>query len=192
VPSLAGRLYDRIGPRWPAVVGLAVCGIGSLLMADIEADVPRPDLVAWTMIRAAGLGLAMMPVMTGGIDAPPSSVVNTGSTFNTLVQRVTAALGLAGLTALVTSEQAQLTADRSALVLSKGGQTDTRIQGMEHASPSGVLSLARQLELQAQAQAYGDVFYVVAWFTLAGAVLALFLRSGGTAGDRAAAEAERV
>jgi EmrB/QacA subfamily drug resistance transporter len=188
---LAGRLYDRIGPRWPAVVGLAVCGIGSLLMADIEADVPRPDLVAWTMIRAAGLGLAMMPVMTGGIDALPPSAVNSGSAFNTLVQRVTAALGLAVLTALMTSEQVQSMADRSALVQAKGGQTDPSIQLMEHAGPSGVLSLARQLELQAQAQAYADVFYVVAWFTLAGAVLALFLRSGSASGDRAGAEAER-
>jgi hypothetical protein len=31
----------------------------------------------------------------------------------------------------------------------------------------------------------------VAWFTLAGAVLALFLRSGSASGDRAGAEAER-
>jgi MFS family permease len=175
---LAGRLYDKIGPRWPALVGLVMSGVGTLLLTRINADMTRPELIVWLMIRAAGLGLSMMPIMTGGIAALPASVVNIGSAFNTLVQRVSAALGLAALTALATGQQAQLMLDRSELLQSGGPQSDPRIAAMQRQGPIGLYPLLQRLHLEVMAQAYSDVFLVAGVCTTAGVVLALFLRSG--------------
>ncbi|HZZ51978.1 MAG TPA: DHA2 family efflux MFS transporter permease subunit [Pseudonocardia sp.] len=175
---LAGRIFDRIGPRVPAVIGLTLTGGGTLLLTQINADLTRPELIAWMMIRAAGIGLAMMPIMTGGISALPSSIVSAGSAFNTLTQRVTAALGLAVLTALATGEQAQFMANRAALLASEGPNMDSRLVQMQGQGPGGLLPLWQQLSLEVQAEAYSNVFLIAGSVTLAGVALAFMLRHG--------------
>ncbi|HEY2204202.1 MAG TPA: MDR family MFS transporter [Pseudonocardia sp.] len=174
----AGRIYDRFGPRWPAVIGLLLAGSGTLLLTQINIDMTRPELIVWMMIRAAGLGLGMMPIMTGGISALPPEIVNSGSAFNTLTQRVTAALGLAVLTALATGQQAQFMADRAALLQPNGADIDSRIMQMQGQGQGGLLPLWQQLQVEVEAQAYSNVFLVAGWCTLAGVGLALFLRNG--------------
>jgi EmrB/QacA subfamily drug resistance transporter len=178
----AGRIYDRIGPRLPAVIGLTLCGVGTLLLTGINIDMTRPELIGWMMIRAAGIGLAMMPIMTGGISSLPPSIVNAGSAFNTLTQRVTSALGLAVLTAVATAQQAQFMADRSALVQANGPGMDPRIVTMEKQGQAGLLPLWQQLHVEVEAQAYSNVFLIAGICTLAGVVLALFLRHGKAVG----------
>jgi EmrB/QacA subfamily drug resistance transporter len=174
----AGRIYDKIGPRVPAVIGLALAGVGTLMLTGINADMTRPELITWMMLRAAGIGLAMMPIMTGGISSLPAHIVNAGSAFNTLTQRVTSALGLAILTAVATSEQAQFMANRSALLTSSGPSVDPRIVAMRSQGPGGLLPLWQQLQLEVQAQAYSNVFLIAGIVTLAGVVLAFKLRHG--------------
>ena len=36
---IAGRLYDKIGPRWPAVIGLTVVAIGTYSLHGITLDI---------------------------------------------------------------------------------------------------------------------------------------------------------
>jgi EmrB/QacA subfamily drug resistance transporter len=175
---LAGRIYDRIGPRIPAVVGLALTGGGTLLLTQISADLTRPELIVWMMIRAAGIGLAMMPIMTGGISSLPAHLTSSGSAFNTLTQRVSSALGLGVLSALATTEQAQFMSDRSALVISQGANIDPRVAQMQAQGPAGLLPLWQQLQLEVQAQTYSNVFLIAGIITLVGAFLALALRHG--------------
>jgi EmrB/QacA subfamily drug resistance transporter len=183
---IAGRLYDRIGGRWPAAIGLGLDGVGTLLIVGINADLTRTELAWWMMIRAAGIGLAMMPIITSGIASLPPSVVGAGSTFNTLFQRVAAALGLAALTALATSQQAQFLTDRTALLTSAGPSVAPRIQSMAADGPGGLIPLFVRLRLEAEAQAYSNVFLIVGVAALAGMVTALFLKHGRPAGgDRA-------
>jgi MFS family permease len=178
IMPFAGRIYDRIGARWPALIGLSICVAGSFLMAGFNADVTRPEIIAWTTIRAAGMALAMMPIMTAGLSSLPPSVMSAGSAFNTLAQRVSSALGLAALGALSTVAQAQQMANRSALLTSTGPDVDPRIQAMQQHGPSGLLQLWQQLQLEVSAQAYSNIFYLIGIATCVGVVLALTLRSG--------------
>jgi EmrB/QacA subfamily drug resistance transporter len=175
---LAGRLYDRIGARWPATIGLALDGVGTLLMVGINADMTRPELVVWMMIRAAGIGLAMMPIMTSGISSLPTSIVNAGSAFNTLFQRVSSALGLAALTALTTVQQAQFMTDRSSLMTTVGPSVDPRVVAMRQHGAGGLIPLWQHLQLEVQAQAYSNVFLLAGALALVGVPLAFFLRHG--------------
>jgi EmrB/QacA subfamily drug resistance transporter len=113
---VAGTLYDKIGPRWPSVIGLIVAAYGGYLLCRINPNMSQQDVVIWTCVRAAGNGLAMMPIMTAGLAAIPAAFASSGSPVNNIAQRVSGSLGLAGLTVLATSQQAQLMADRSALI----------------------------------------------------------------------------
>jgi len=179
---IAGRLYDKFGPRWPAVIGLTLTGVGTLLLTGINIDMTRPELIGWMMIRAAGLGLAMMPIMTGGISALPASIVSSGSAFNTLSQRVSSALGLAVLTALATAQQAQFMADRSTLLQPSGADINPQIGAMLQNGQAGLLPYWQQLQIEVEAQAYSNVFLVAGSCTLLGVVLGFFLRSGKAPG----------
>jgi EmrB/QacA subfamily drug resistance transporter len=186
IMPFAGRIYDRFGPRWPAVIGLATAGVGTLLLTRINIDLPRPELIACLMIRAAGLALSMMPIMTSGIASLPAAQVNSGSAFNTLTQRVTAALGLAGLSGLATAQQAQFMANRSALL----NTADPSVAALAGKGPSALLPLWQQLQVEVAAQAYSNVFLLAGWCTIGGALLALRLRTGRAPADDEAVPVE--
>src|SRR5882762_5681361 len=98
----AGRIYDRIGARWPAMIGVLISLVGSYMMVGISADTTRPEMVLWTVIRAAGISMAFMPIMTVGLAALPPSIINSGSAISQIAQRVSNALGVAALGALST------------------------------------------------------------------------------------------
>ncbi|HEX4246615.1 MAG TPA: hypothetical protein VH008_02020, partial [Pseudonocardia sp.] len=68
-------------------------------------------VIDWTVVRGIGNGLAMMPIMTAGLSSLPEATVGYGSALITLAMRVSSALGVAGMGALVTRTHAPLVAD---------------------------------------------------------------------------------
>lgn len=169
---IAGLLYDRFGPRWPATIGLAIAAYGTWLLAGIGPETTEGDIVWWTCVRAVGNGLALMPIFTAGLAAIPKAYSSSGSTMNNIAQRVAGSLGVAGLTVLVTTQQDQLLADRLALTPAASPQfAPYAAQG-----PEGVYPLYQQLQVEVLASAYSDAFLVCAVLTLVGVVLALFMR----------------
>jgi EmrB/QacA subfamily drug resistance transporter len=184
MPS-AGILYDRFGARWLATIGLALVALGTYLMKDLTLEASNTHFVWLLVLRAVGMGLAMMPIMTGGLSAVPPDRVDGASAFNNVTQRTTAALGLAVLTTLVTKSRAQLDADRGALL---GADTVTPALG---AGPgghtAGMYALYQQAQTQMFVEAMDGLFIVTAIITALGIPLALMLRSGpAQAGGRAA------
>jgi EmrB/QacA subfamily drug resistance transporter len=182
----AGLLYDRIGARWPAAVGLALTGSGILLLSRINIDITRGELILGMVVMATGMALGMMPIMTGGLSTLPPEISDSGSAINTLTQRVSSALGLAVMTALVTNNSAQFMSDRSNL-LEPG--TNPELLQMQEQGTTGLLPLYQEVSGQVQAQAYGTGFFLAGSITLGGVLLALLLRSGRPAagGERAVA-----
>jgi EmrB/QacA subfamily drug resistance transporter len=173
---IAGWLYDKIGPRWPATIGLAIVAIGTYLLCTSTTDSSNSYLMWLLTFRAAGMGLCMMPIMTGGIAAIPPSLISHAGAFNNVVQRTTAALGLAVLTAMVTDQQAQQIADRTALI-SAGNPMPRPGSGLD-GGVSGLLAVYQQTETQVFVSALNDMYIVTAIITAAGVVLALMLHSG--------------
>lgn len=166
---IAGRLYDRVGPRWLVFTGLLIAAYGSYLLTGISPDVTRGEIVLWTCIRSAGVGLSMMSVMTGGISALPRDLTTSGSAINTVTQRVSAALGLAGLTALASTQQAQMAAGRAALLSQSAG---------DHLQVLQQYAIYQRTHLQVFADSLSDIFLITAATTALAAVIALSLRSG--------------
>jgi EmrB/QacA subfamily drug resistance transporter len=168
---VSGRWYDKIGPRWLVVSGLLVAAIGSYGLAQINPDIPRDEVVLWMCIRAAGVGMAMMSIMTGGLAALSPDLTNSGSAINTVAQRVSAALGLAALTAMATAQQAQLAQGRADLLENSSGDAD-------HLQFLQLLGLYRRTQVAVLADSYANVFLLTAALTAVAAVGAFFLRTG--------------
>jgi MFS family permease len=168
---ISGRLYDKIGPRWLVVSGLLVAAFGSYGLAGINPDMTREEVVMWMCIRAAGVGMAMMSIMTGGLASLNPHMTNSGSAINTVVQRVSAALGLAALTAMATAQQAQLTQGRADLLEGTSGHA-------AHMPLLQLFGLYRRTQVSVLADSYSNVFILTAAVTAAAALGALLLRSG--------------
>jgi EmrB/QacA subfamily drug resistance transporter len=174
VTPFAGRIYDRFGPRWPAVIGLSVTALGTFLMAGITPDVPRAQIVLWTVIRNAGVGLSMMPIMTAGVAALAGTKVGAGSALNNVAQRVSSSLGLAVFGGLVSAQQAQLMADRSALYTHGLPQLDAATQQ----GAAGLYPIYQRLMQGVVTTSYANIFLATAILGLVGVALAFMLRSG--------------
>ncbi|GAA5148715.1 DHA2 family efflux MFS transporter permease subunit [Pseudonocardia eucalypti] len=171
---VAGKLYDLVGPRWPAMVGLAVAAYGTYLLCGITPDTPEGDIVLWTCVRAAGNGLALMPIMTAGLAAIPAAHASSGSAVNNIAQRVSSALGLAGLTVIVSNHADQLLADRTALL---PATTDLpELDALLEQGPVGLYALYRELQGAVITSAYADAFLVCTLITIGGVFLAAIMR----------------
>jgi len=181
VMPISGRVYDRIGPRWPAAIGLTVTAAGTYAMRTMTIDTSREQIIWWMVVQGVGLGIAMMPIFTGGIAVIPMSRVNTASAFNNVVQRVSGALGLAVLTAIFTIQRAQQSAGRAALLPANTTPSTTTLH-LGPTAPDGAALYAtyRMTGLQVFVTAMDDLFLIVAALSGLGALSALLLRSGPT------------
>jgi len=182
----AGWLFDKMGARYLVIIGMTINGIGTLMLVQINTDMSRPEIFLRLMISGAGLSLCFMPIMTGGMSSLPPEIASAGSGMSTLVQRVTAAIGLAAITALTTVQQAQLFANRSALLQASGADVDPRITQMQSQGLSGLIPLFDQLKDKVMTESYSNAFLVVGVCVLAAVPLAFFLPKERPSGGGAA------
>ncbi|MBV9162714.1 MAG: DHA2 family efflux MFS transporter permease subunit [Pseudonocardiales bacterium] len=190
---VAGRVYDRIGPRWPAAIGLATVAAGTYLLHTLTIDTPREHVMWLLVVLGIGLGIAFMPILTGGVAVIPLARASAASAINNVVQRVSGALGLAILTAILTVQRAQQLAGRAALVpentpvphLGPSGTPPAGPLGAPPAGPLGtppdwlnVWGVYHQSSLQVFVGAIDDLFLISAGLATLGALGALALRSG--------------
>jgi len=171
---ISGWLYDRIGARWPAVIGLGIVAWSTYLMHVMNTDTSRGQFMVWLALRNLGTGLAFMPIMAGSISVLPLRLVSRASALNNIVLRVSSALGLALLTALLTTQQAQQLSDRSALLPAVAPGSPQLQSVADHGQP-GAIGLANSVGLQIFGSAIADLFLLTAGLTAVGMLLALFL-----------------
>lgn len=173
---LAGRVYDKIGPRWPAVIGLTIVTIGTYLLHNLTLVTSKGEIMGLLALRASGMGIAMMPIMTSGVGSVPTSKVGAASAFNNVVQRSASALGLAILTAVLTDQRAQMLFDRGSL-LNGDTQIPTPLPGAT-GQFVGMYGTYSRMQGQVFVAALDQMMTITAVITGIGVVLAFFLRSG--------------
>jgi EmrB/QacA subfamily drug resistance transporter len=173
---IAGRVYDRIGPRWPAVIGLSIVAYSIFLLHTLTIDTPRGHVIWILMGLGAGLGMAMMPIMTGGIAAIPVAESNVASAFNNVVRNVSGALGVAVLTSIWISQRAQQLARRAELL--PANTPTPHIGGPAVPNWVSTYTLYQRTQLQVFVTGLDHLFLIAAALAVLGALGALTLRSG--------------
>jgi len=117
IAPLAGRLQDRIGPRWLISVGLALQGAGLAWLAITahHHDSYGPSAAA-LMLSGVGTSMAMPAQQSAVMSTVPVALMNKASgTFNA-VRQVGGALGIAILAAVFAAHGD----DRSPLAFTNG------------------------------------------------------------------------
>jgi EmrB/QacA subfamily drug resistance transporter len=143
---LAGKLFDKIGARLLAILGLCLVSGGLFQLSQISADTGSGYVIIALMLMGAGMGISMMPVNTHILKAAPRRLVNRVTSLTTAAQQVVVSFAIAGLTGYLTSRITQHMAAAS---------------GNKEA---------------AMIAAFGDTFFFAAWIAVAGALVAIILR----------------
>jgi EmrB/QacA subfamily drug resistance transporter len=170
---LSGVLTPYLGPRLLGVIGIVLVAWSDLLSCQITPQMTHEQVIFWTCLRAAGLGISTVPVMVCGLNTVTSDRTNQASAISNVCQQLGAALSLAALGALVTGQQAQHFADRAGLL-----QPNSELAKSAHAlaAQTGTVSdsllisfyqLGMNLQIGTMASAYSDLFWVLTLATAA-------------------------
>jgi EmrB/QacA subfamily drug resistance transporter len=101
---LAGKVADRIGARWPMVVGMTAVSLSCLLLSRVDESTGFWDLVPGLVIGGAGMGVTMTPMtyaVLGSVSVDKSGVAS--GVLNTFRQ-TGGALGIAIMGAILTAQ----------------------------------------------------------------------------------------
>ena len=92
VSVVAGRIYDRIGARVPALIGFGLSIAGCILLLQTTPETPVAYVVACHIVMMVGIPLAMSPSQTHALSSLPPELSTDGSALLNAMQQVFAAI----------------------------------------------------------------------------------------------------
>lgn len=107
--GVAGRLSDRLPPRWPALAGLALAAAGDLVYVGVGTSTSYTLLGAAQFCSGLGVGAVLVPVMTASMRGLAHREIPRASVAVRIFQQIGASFGGAVLLIVI---QRQL-ADRA-------------------------------------------------------------------------------
>ena len=92
---LAGRLADRIGPRWLIVGGLVLVAASLFSFSGIAVDSSYADLLPGFMLLGVGIAMTMSPMTSAAMNAVPVQKAGIASGILSMFRMVGGSLGVA-------------------------------------------------------------------------------------------------
>lgn len=185
---ISGILFDKVGPRPLAIVGLLITAVTTYEFTTLTLDTPYINIVVIYAIRAFGMSLLMMPIMTAGMNQLPKQLNSHGTAMANTLRQISGSIGTSVLTTIYTN---RTTFHYAAMA----DQTNTADPTFMHTLQSTIQSVAQSMHISAaQAQQYvmknlagqaqlnsnvlgiNDAFMWAAGLCIVGLVLSLFLR----------------
>lgn len=99
---IAGRLFDKHGPRVLSLVGLSLLTITTFAMAFLGDSTGVVYLTILYTVRLFSLSLVNMPITTWAMNALDNSLINHGTSVNNTFRQVAGSLGTAVLVSVMT------------------------------------------------------------------------------------------
>ena len=99
---IAGRLNNRVDPRWMIAVGLAMFGLSSWLMGDWNQNVGYWDIFWPRFVQGFSMGFLFVPLSTATLSSIERGQLANATGLYTLVRQLGGSLGIAILTTLLT------------------------------------------------------------------------------------------
>ena len=101
--QLAGRLYDRIGPRPIVVVGFAILIVNTWQLAQLQALTSISWIVFLLILRGLGVGLVLQTTFTTALGSVPRPQLTRGSSLQNSTRFVVQAVAVAALATVLSS-----------------------------------------------------------------------------------------
>ncbi len=109
VTPIAGRLYDKIGPRILVIAGFSLLVINTWQFSKIEALTPISTIMWLLALRGVSLGLIVQTTFTTALSAVPRNLLPRGSSLLNGTRFVVQSIGVAVLATVLSSGLSQTT-----------------------------------------------------------------------------------
>jgi EmrB/QacA subfamily drug resistance transporter len=161
---VAGFMADRIGPGKVVLAGLVGDTAGMAMLAFIDDQTPYPYIMTAFVIMGLGMGATMMPVFTAALASLRNHEVAQGSTLMNITQQVSASVGTALFSVLLTNAYNQHPSVNVTLAIQSAGADQGKLAAILeklHLPPTG-WQVIYDRGLHYMGLAFGDVFLVAA------------------------------
>ncbi|MFC3040970.1 DHA2 family efflux MFS transporter permease subunit [Virgibacillus xinjiangensis] len=109
---LTGRLFDRIGARPLALVGLGIIAVTTYMFSNLTDETGYYPMMFAYSTRMIGISLIMMPIMTAGLNQLPRRLYAHGTAMSNTLRQMAGSIGTAFLVTVMTAQTAKHLADR--------------------------------------------------------------------------------
>lgn len=186
---VSGNLFDKFGAKPLVIPGLIILGTTSYELANaMTMNSSKEYIILITCIRGIGLGLAMMPISTAGMNAVKTELVARASALNNTIRQVAGALSVTIMSTVMQSRSNDSCARMAEQIniynkasndfistLTKAFMHSGISQGMSKASAIG--QLTKMIQGQASIDGMQYAVTITAAAVAAALILTLFMRT---------------
>lgn len=179
---ISGALFDKFGAKVVTIPGLIIVAFATYEMSMFNMNTAMSTITLVAALRGVGLGFAMMPVNTAGMNDVPKHLFGKATALSTTVRSILNALAVTFMTTMISSRStenyARLTEqitpfNQTASSVLKGLQGIYLKNGLSQADAHG--SALSTLGKMVYAQAYLDAMNYVVSLTVFAVVLAVLM-----------------
>lgn len=105
---LAGKWFDRHGPRRMAIVGMSLLTLTTFAFAILNLTSSIIYITIVYTVRMFSMSLVNMPITTWGMNALDTKFMNHGTSINNTLRQVAGSLGTALVVSIYTAAQVQI------------------------------------------------------------------------------------
>lgn len=160
---ITGMIFDRIGARWLAVIGLAITTVTTWEFSNLTVDTTYTHLILMYTARMFGMSMLMMPIQTAGLNQLPARLNAHGTAMSNTLRTISGALGTALLVTIMSSR----TKDKVAEMILAAG-----INPKDPANAQQVALITRDATING----IDFAFVVATGITLVALILSFFIR----------------
>jgi MFS transporter, DHA2 family, lincomycin resistance protein len=104
---ITGRLFDKFGAKWLALIGLGLIANTLWQFAFIDLTTPYISIMVFNTLLMLGISMVMMPIMTNALNELPPPLYPHGTAIISTLQQVAGAVGTALLVSIMTNTSAR-------------------------------------------------------------------------------------
>jgi EmrB/QacA subfamily drug resistance transporter len=101
VAPMAGRISDRIGPRWPMGAGMTLLTVSLLLFGTLDEHSTFWNILPGLLVGGVGMAITMAPTTAAAMSSVPVDKAGVGSAVINSMRQVGGSLGIAIMGTLV-------------------------------------------------------------------------------------------
>jgi len=190
VMPIAGKIFDRFGPKVLLVPGLSLLAISTYMFHTLGVNTPNIQIIEWLMLRGVGMGLAMMPATTVAMNAVPRHLLGRATALTNALQRISGSFGTAIMATILTTRQTYQFAVTAQTVTSTSPGVRLildharALPGFTNLPPASahelsLVMLTAAVRKAAAINAIDDTFFIAALICIPAVFVATLVRSSG-------------
>ncbi|KHD86789.1 DHA2 family efflux MFS transporter permease subunit [Heyndrickxia ginsengihumi] len=158
---ITGKLFDRFGAKWLAIIGLLITAITTYALTKLELTTSFTYVVTVYTIRSFGISILMMPIFTAGLNDLPLHLNKFGTAMVNTFRMVAGAVGTAFFVSVMTTKGVAHTKD---IMVSKHVLPTDKLHAAVAAKEGAVMGI-------------NDAFMVATYLAFLALVLSLFIKN---------------